>query len=236
MPKYEKNRPSSDIEPKDESHRIFFVRHGETDWNREFKYQGITDIELNGTGLEQARRIGVRLAQTAPSRVIASPLLRARRTAELIMELNSADVTIEPCDDIKEISFGAWEGLTVSEVKERHSETFAAWRKAPFSVTPAGGESFGEVVSRAGRASKMIEAAGRPGDVTFVVGHGAILRGLIAALMNIADMNVMWRMRLDNCSVTVLDLWGQYPSLLLVNDTHHLRLADADIEKLIFPS
>jgi alpha-ribazole phosphatase/probable phosphoglycerate mutase len=236
MAKYEKNRPFAKTERKDESHRIFFVRHGETGWNKEFKYQGITDTELNDTGLEQARRIGVRLAETVPVRVISSPLSRARRTAEIIMELNPADVPIESCDDVREISFGAWEGLTVSEVKERHSETFAAWRKAPFSVTPAGGEPFCEVVSRAGRASKMIETAGLPGDVTFVVAHGAILRALIAALMNIADMNAMWRMRFDNCSVTVMDLWGQHPSLLLVNDTHHLRLTDADIGKLIFPS
>ena len=216
-------------------HRFFFIRHGETNWNREFKYQGSSDIELSGDGVEQARRTGLRLSRIVPSRVCSSPLKRARRTAEIIMENNSGAAVIDLCDDLREISFGSWEGLTVPEIKERDAETFEAWRRAPFSAVPEGGESFAEVAERARRSAKIMKEAGSPGGVTFVVAHGAVLRALVAAFMDIGDMNLLWRARFDNCSISVLDMWGARPLLLLSNDTHHIRLKDEEIRLLSFP-
>jgi broad specificity phosphatase PhoE len=215
-------------------HRIFLIRHGETDWNRVFRYQGVSDIELNETGLEQARLTGIRLAEIVPARVCSSPLLRARRTAEIIMEHNRGDAGVEPCGDLREVSFGKWEGLSFSEVKERYPDTLSAWRAEPFSVTPDDGEPFAEVESRARAAADLIKSAGCPGDVTFVISHGGVLRVLIAAMMGIDDYNVMWRMRFDNCSISVLDMWQSYPSLLLLNDTHHIRLKEDEISRLSF--
>ena len=216
-------------------HRIFLIRHGETDWNRVFRYQGASDVELNETGLEQARLAGIRLAEIVPSRVCSSPLLRARRTAEIIMERSRGDVEIELCRDLREISFGKWEGLSMSEVEERYPDTLAAWRAEPFSVTPEDGESFAEVRSRARAAAGLIKSAGRSGDATFVVTHGGVLRFLIAAMMGIDDLSVTWRMRFDNCSISVLDMWQSHPSLLLSNDTHHIRLKEDEISRLSFP-
>lgn len=91
-----------------------------------------------------------------------------------------------------------------------------------------------EVVHRSRRVSDMIKS-GSGGDVTFVVAHGAVLRALLSVMMDIGDMDVMWRMRLDNCSVTILDMWRRIPSLLLLNDTHHVRLSENDISLLSFP-
>ena len=216
-------------------HRFFFIRHGETDWNRELRYQGSSDVELNDEGVEQARRTGLRLSRIVPSRVYSSPLKRARRSAEIIMENNSGDTAIELCDDLREISFGSWEGLTTSEISARYPETLAAWRKAPFTAVPEGGESFAEVASRSRRAAEILKEAGGPGDVTFVVAHGAVMRALIAAFLNIEEIDVLWRMRFDNCSISALDMWGARPSLLTSNDTHHIRLEDEEIKLLSFP-
>jgi alpha-ribazole phosphatase/probable phosphoglycerate mutase len=217
------------------SHRIFFVRHGETDWNREFRYQGSSDVGLNDEGLEQARRAGVRLSKIIPSRVYSSPLKRALRTAEIILENNSADVQVELCGDLREISFGSWEGLTSEEIHERDAKAFAAWREAPFSAVPTGGESFESVAERSRRVAERVKASGHPGENTFVVAHGAVLRALIASFMNAADIDLLWRLRFDNCSISVLDMWGSRPSLLLLNDTHHTRLRPEDIGLLTFP-
>ena len=216
-------------------HRFFFIRHGETDWNREFRYQGSSDTELNAEGAEQARRTGLRLSGIVPARVYTSPLKRARRTAEIIMENNSGDVAIDLRDDLREISFGSWEGFTASEIMARDAETLAAWRKAPFSAAPKGGESFDKVAARSQNAARILKEAGNPGDVSFVVSHGAVLRALIAAFLNTGEMDIFWRMRLDNCSITALDMWGVRPSLLLSNDTHHIRLAEEEIKILTFP-
>ena len=216
-------------------HRFFFIRHGETDWNKEFKYQGSSDIELNGDGIEQARRTGLRLSRVIPARVYSSPLKRASRTAEIIMENNSGKAMVNLCGDLREISFGSWEGLTAPEIKERDAETFAAWRRAPFSAVPEGGESFAEVAMRSRRSAKKMKETGSPGDVTFVIAHGAVLRALIAAFMDIEDMNLFWRVRFDNCSISVVDMWGSRPLLLMSNDTHHIRLRDEEIRLLTFP-
>ena len=193
-------------------------------------------MELNAEGLEQARLLGLRLAAVRPTRVVTSPLKRACRTAELIMAQSESRVPIERIDDIREISFGFWEGLTITEVEECDGETVKIWRRAPFSVAPRGGEPLEEVLVRSARVADDLRAAGGSGDVTFVVAHGAILRALLGILIRAEDMNLLWRMRFDNCCVTIVDLWGRRPSLLLLNDTQHLRMAgDRQIADLKFP-
>ena len=220
----------------EENHRYFLIRHGETDWNREFRYQGSSDIALNDDGLEQARRLAVRLSPIAPSRVFASPLMRASRTAEIVMEHNERTAKVELLPELREISFGSWEGLTVPEIRELDAETFDRWRLAPFSCTPRGGETFEEIMKRARALAEALSAGSQPGGATFIVAHGGVLRALIAAMMHFDDIDLLWRMRFDNCSVTVIDIWGTRPSLLLTNDTHHLRVpGDEEIASLVFP-
>ena len=235
MPKDEKMSTVIESVKPSAPHRFFFIRHGKTDWNRELRYQGNSDTELNGEGVEQARRTGLRLSYIVPARVYSSPLRRARRTAEIIMENNSGDAAVDLCDDLREISFGSWEGLTTSEIMAKDAEGLAAWRNAPFTAAPKGGESFAEVVLRSRRAAEILKKAGSPGDVTFVVAHGVILRALIAALMNVEELDFFWRVRFDNCSISALDMWGARPSLLLSNDTYHIRLRDEEIKLLTFP-
>ncbi|MDR1134023.1 MAG: histidine phosphatase family protein [Synergistaceae bacterium] len=215
--------------------RIFFVRHGETDWNREFRYQGGSDIALNENGRSQARKTGLRLSRVSPRAVFSSPLLRAYRTAEAIMRENAASVPIGAMDDLREISFGEWEGLTASEIAERHASDYDAWRENPFSSSPTGGESFESVRLRSARAAEAVKSAARPGETILAVAHGVVLRALAASLMGVDDLRPMWRMRFDNCSVSAIDLWGGRPSLVFLNDTHHLRLDDEKIGILSFP-
>ena len=215
--------------------RIFFVRHGETEWNRKFKYQGNTDIALNENGRSQARKVGLRLSRVIPSRVFSSPLLRAYGTAEAIMEANAGSTPIEAMDDLREISFGEWEGLTYSEITARHALDYKAWRETPFSSAPTGGESFESVRLRSARAAETLKNAAAPGAVILVVAHGVVLRTLAASLTDTDDLKLMWRARFDNCSVSALDLWNGRPSLVFLNDTHHLRLDDEKIGILSFP-
>lgn len=226
MDKQDGRKKQIEIEAAVENHRIFLMRHGETEWNRNFRYQGCSDVPLSEVGEGQARRLAVRMSRIVPVRVYASPLSRAYRTAEILMEGNRSDVAIEPCEDLREISFGFWEGKTVDEVQALDGETLDRWRSVPFSATPRGGESMASIMTRSDRMADRVRREGRAGDVTFVVAHGAILRSFLGALLCIDDLNVLWRMRMDNCSVTVVDLWGSRPSLLTLNDTHHLRVVD----------
>jgi broad specificity phosphatase PhoE len=139
-------------------------------------------------------------------------------------------------DDLREISFGEWEGLTYSEIIERYASDYKAWRDAPFSSSPTGGESFESVRLRSARAAETVKSAAAPGGNILVVAHGVVLRTLVASLAGVTDLKLMWRARFDNCSVSAIDLPGGRPSLIFLNDTHHLRLDDGKIGMLSFPA
>ncbi|MDR3165151.1 MAG: histidine phosphatase family protein [Synergistaceae bacterium] len=215
--------------------RIFFVRHGETDWNKAFRYQGTTDIALNENGQSQARKVGLRLSRIVPRRVFSSPLLRAYGTAEAIMEANAGNAPVEVMDELREISFGKWEGLAYSEIMEHFALDYTTWRENPFSSAPTGGESFESVRTRSASAAETVKDAAAAGAEILVVAHGIVLRTLMASLMGADDLKLLWRIRFDNCSISAIDLWDDHPSLVFLNDTHHLRLDDKKIRTLSFP-
>src|SRR5881394_2534746 len=113
---------------------ILLVRHGETSWNREGRYQGRTDVPLSTDGEAQVRALGVRLAHVSITRAVSSPLSRARRTAEAV--LTGRDVTLELDAGLVEISHGAWEGQLSSDVEAAHAEMLGTWRVRPDRDVP----------------------------------------------------------------------------------------------------
>ena len=131
--------------------KILLARHGETPWNAEGRYQGQEDIALSPVGIGQAEALGRRLADVRIDRAVASPLQRARRTAELALGPERAGMlTLD--DGLREIGHGSWEGLLAGEIREQHPELARAWREAPDTVLmPGGGESLQQVFDRAWR-------------------------------------------------------------------------------------
>jgi broad specificity phosphatase PhoE len=128
---------------------ILLVRHGETPWNREGRYQGRTDIPLSSEGERQVRALGERLAGIQIDVAIASPLSRARRTAEAILAHHTAPLELD--DGLLEISHGKWEGQLASDLERDHAEMLGQWRDAPGRDVPAGpeAETLGDVERRA---------------------------------------------------------------------------------------
>src|SRR5690606_9787165 len=108
---------------------VLLVRHGETQWNREGRYQGRTDIPLSSDGETQVRALGARLAHLPVKAAVSSPLSRARRTAEAI--LAGRDTRLELDEGLLEISHGAWEGQLASDIELSHAEMFGTWRSHP---------------------------------------------------------------------------------------------------------
>ena len=119
---------------------LIFIRHGETDWNRARRFQGCIDIALNATGLEQARHTADRLQDHRLAAVYSSHLGRARETARPIAEALGLAVAIEP--ELRERSYGAFEGQTHDELLRNHPEAYQRWRdRVPDYELPGGGES-----------------------------------------------------------------------------------------------
>ena len=137
---------------------IYLVRHGETQWNKEEVFRGRKDIPLNEAGRKQAKQAGAYFAGMPVSRIVSSPLARARETAEAIGLATGAPV--ETAEAFIDINFGIWEGLPLREVKERYPADFALWRASPEKLRIAGGET----LSRGeGAHSCGFRVVGRPG-------------------------------------------------------------------------
>ncbi|WP_440711293.1 histidine phosphatase family protein [Herbiconiux sp. YIM B11900] len=146
-----------------------FVRHGQTDWNFQKRIQGSTDVPLNETGREQARETGRVLAERQWDGVVASPLGRARETAEIIAaELGLDGVELVP--ELVERSYGEVEGLNAEQIAER-------FPGHPMNVVP-GRERRSEVVARVLPALEAL-AEEHPGESLIVVSHGGVIGSLI---------------------------------------------------------
>lgn len=217
----------------DAPHAVYLMRHGETPWNREQRYQGSSDVPLSDEGRAQARRLALRMRAARPVRVLSSPLVRAHETAKIVMAENASSAQIELRDGLCEYSFGAWEGLTVDEIKSRDGDLLRRWWAAPFSERPDGAETVESILSRTSAVADEIAAAAEPASSTFVFAHGVIIRALLSALLSIDQLSALWRMRSDNCSLTIVELWGEHrPFLRSLNDTIHMRVPEHLIAEL----
>lgn len=143
---------------------FWFLRHGETDWNAQGLSQGHTDIPLNKVGIAQAERAARTLAGLGIATIVASPLVRARVTAEYAARALGLPITLD--DDLREVAFGEQEGLPMGD-------WYDDWIAGDY--TPAGGESFAVLLARA--VAAVNRATALPGPV-LVVAHGALFRAL----------------------------------------------------------
>jgi probable phosphoglycerate mutase len=200
---------------------VLLVRHGETPWNREGRYQGRTDIALSDEGRAQAQRLGERLANVRIARAIASPLSRAKATAEAITRATGAQLELD--DGLLEISHGAWEGQLASEVERSHAEMFGVWRSAPGRDAPAGpgAETLGDVEARAWPVLARLCAQLGPDETGLLVAHDAVNRVLICRVLGL-PLERVWTFRQAPAALNVLS-GASLEALQIVrlNDSEH---------------
>ena len=159
---------------------LYFVRHGETDWNRERRLQGQHDIPLNALGRIQASRCGEVLrglldGSAADYDYVASPLSRARETMELMRaEMGLAPQAYRTDARLMEMSFGRWEGFTFAELQAREAASLAERERNKWDFVLPGGESYAQLELR---VRGWYESVARP---TVVAAHGGVCRALIS--------------------------------------------------------
>ena len=199
--------------------KVLLVRHGQTLWNHIARYQGHSDIDLSDAGRSQASLLSLRLADVSLQSVYASDLKRALDTARIIAEPHGLDVQTLP--QLREINFGAWEGLTFEEIKAGYSDIADNWHSSPGSVRIPSGETFQELMERTYGAVVDLAKKHDPGTIA-VVTHGGAIRSIICALLDI-NLNNVFRIRQDNSALNIIDFYDGYGILNLLNDTHHLE-------------
>jgi ribonuclease H / adenosylcobalamin/alpha-ribazole phosphatase len=194
------------------------LRHGQTPMSVQKRYAGRTDAPLTDTGVQQAAAAAKRLAQAGIGAIVASPLQRTVRTAEEVSAVTGVPVVTD--DGFRETDFGAWEGLTFAEVRERRPSEMTAWLADP-SVAPLGGESFAQVSERVTAALHRVLAE-RAGQTVLIVSHVTPIKTLVAAAL-LAPPAALFRMHLDVAALCEIDWYPDGPAVLRsFNDTAHL--------------
>jgi broad specificity phosphatase PhoE len=195
--------------------RLLLARHGQSVWNEERKFQGRTDIELSDLGRAQAAALGRALRHHRLAAAYVSPMRRAIQTAEIA--LAEAHVPLVHLEELRELSLGDWEGCTVDEVRSLDGDPYAAWLAAPLDCPPPGGEPLPEVSERVLAAIERIATTHRDGEDVLVIAHGGVISVYACWLLG-CSFNRLWRLRVDNASLTVV----KPPRLVSLNDTSHL--------------
>jgi broad specificity phosphatase PhoE len=197
--------------------RLLLARHGQSVSNAARRFQGQRDVPLSPLGERQAEALGRALRRRVRevAAVYTSPLARARRTAEIAAAgLGRPLVAVA---DLREVSLGEWEDLTVDEVRARSGDPFARWVRDPLACPPPGGEPLLAVQERVVGAIAAIAAAHADGEEVLVVCHGGVISAYLAHCLGL-PLSGIWRLALANGSLTEL----APPRVLSMNDTSHL--------------
>lgn len=183
--------------------RLLLVRHGETQWNREQRFQGKIDVPLNENGLAQAEKVAQFLKDVSLDFAITSPLLRPKQTAQSILT-HHPQVELQEDEGLLEIGHGQWEGKLESEINAEYGELLAAWKAHPETVQMPDGENLQQVWDRSVLAWETIVKNAPPGSTGLVVAHDAVNKVILCSVLGLEPKDI-WAIKQGNCAVTVVD-------------------------------
>jgi len=199
--------------------RLILVRHGETQWNRENRALGHTEIELNEEGRKQVESVALALREEKVAAIYSSPLRRARETAEAIARFHQVAVEVDGA--FKEMDAGELDGLTYEDMRDRYGDFLREWIKDASLLRVPGGESLAQVQQRAWQGVEGIIHR-HPQGVVIVVSHNFAILCIICRALGL-DLSQFRRLRLNVASISTLNFGGWGIQLELFNDTCHLE-------------
>ena len=198
--------------------RLLAIRHGETTWSREHRFAGSTDISLTAEGRRQCAALAQALAPLPIAAVYASPLARARESAEPVAAAQKIDVTLESA--FREMCFGDWEGLTRDEVAQRFPEDYALWRTAPERFARPGGEALAAVAARVADGLAELSATHK-GETIVLVSHGVVTRLIVLSALGLGPER-LWSVDASPAGISEIEYRDDWVTVHRVNTLAHL--------------
>jgi len=200
--------------------RIYLIRHGETEWNREEIFRGRADIPLNRTGRRGARAAARALRNYRIAEIFSSPLSRAWETARPLAA--DRNLKIIPAPALIDIDFGKWQGIPKEKIRENQARLYRIWEKHPEKMQFPGGESLARVRSRAVKFLRRFSRAAPEQEIA-LVSHRVVLKLLALSLLGLNNSH-FWEVQLDPASVSTFEIpLSGRPRVLCLNDTCHLQ-------------
>ena len=198
---------------------IYLVRHGETTWNALGKFQGVKDIPLSENGITQAEFLKERFDGNFDV-VYTSPLERAYKTAQIISSAKETQPIVY--QNLKEINFGDWEGLTIKEIREIYPKEFDSWKYDKENGYLVNGEKSLKLASQRATNSVLDIAKKNKGKKIIIVAHGGIIKASLIGLFD-WNMNMYHQLFLGNTSVSKISFDKDFNlRLIFLNDTYHI--------------
>ena len=182
---------------------LYLVRHCETELNVSMVYYGWTDVDINEKGIKQAEKIKIALNEVEFDTVISSPLKRAVHTAQIISGKNDNEIIIE--NRLRELNFGAWEGLSVKEVKEKYKVEFESWHKDWINYSLPQGESYIELYNRVKMSLEKILTENKDKKI-LLVSHLGCLKIIITLLLKM-DINCYWNFVVEQGAYSLFQMF-----------------------------
>ncbi len=202
---------------------VHLVRHGETEWNRDGRCQGVTDIPLTAKGRRQTEAVARAFASKRPGLILSSPLQRALETARRIANVHG--LSCETVTVLREWDQGELEGLTGTQLLSDHTEFFHRWQQDPAHTPPPGGETLLALQSRAWPVVDKLREHTSEGSVV-VVSHTMTIATILCAALGL-DLGHIHHLRIDlaSRSTIVFSQFGLFSlwRLVSLNDRHHLE-------------
>jgi phosphoserine phosphatase len=213
------------LRPDHQGFRLLLVRHGETEWNRQGKFQGQIDVPLNDNGRSQAGKAGEFLQKVPLDFAFSSTMARPKETAEIILQHHHT-INLQLLEGLREISHGTWEGKFESEIEQEFPGELERWRSVPAEVQMPEGENLQQVHERSVAAwQSILETAEKNKLQTgLVVAHDATNKTLLCYILGLSLEN-FWNFRQGNGAVSVIDYpngASGLPVLQAMNITGHL--------------
>ena len=205
---------------RSEGLKILLVRHGETSWNLEGRFQGRSDVPLNEKGKEQANALALALRGEALTAIYCSPLVRAKETACLIKAFH-ASVPLYEEEGLMEMDLGEFEGIEGPRWAAQYAEFRTAWKQNPASVRMPGGESLHEVQARAMSALERIAGAHPPESTLVLCSHNFVILTILCHALKI-PLDRFRELRQGTAALNVLYKQGERYRAEVVNDRSHL--------------
>ena len=201
--------------------KLILIRHAETDWVRDGRYQGSSDVPLNQSGLKQARAIAKAIRSEKPLAIYSSGLTRARQTAKLIAQVSRKRVLVDR--RLNEVSFGKWEGKTHADIRVQFPQAVRNWYAARWSSKPPGGESLRSLERRVSYfLNDLLDQFSDHEGSCVVVTHGGPIRMFLIRMLKVPP-KIFWVIRIEPGSITTFEVRSQTSQLTLLNSTIHLN-------------
>jgi len=194
---------------------IYLIRHGQTEYNDKSIFRGQLDIPLNSYGISQAESIGKALAAVGFDAIYTSPLIRAKKTAEIINKYQANMININIENDFTDLNYGIWQAKSHEEVKKTYPKLYYEWQTSPYNTQIPGGESLYDAQKRSFNGLKKIINKNN-GKIICVVSHRVINKLLISKILGIQKTG-FWKIRQDTGCINIIEYSNKKFTVIKLN-------------------